>query len=286
MPAAPHILIVGADGLLGRSLADRLESEQRPVLRTSRRGGPAFLPLDLAQDVSQWRPPQPISAAFLCAAITSLEMCRSQPALSRAVNITATLALARTLAEQGAWVVFFSSNLVFDGSQPHQKGDSPLFPRTEYGRQKAQVETELKAICPRLCIVRFTKVLRAGAGLLCQWRDRLASGLSVHPLSDMVMAPVSLAFAVEALCRMLQNCSQGVIQISASRDVSYEQAARYIAARMHADESLIQPVRAAQASLALEHVPQHTTLDTTRLIQELGLQPPDQFTTVDIAVSA
>ena len=153
------ILVVGADGMIGRTLADRLAAEGQSVLRTTLLPEPGAEALDLTREAARWHPPRPVSVAYLCAAMPSLDYCRSHPAESRAVNVEGTVTLAAGLGRLGALCVFPSTNLVFEGSQTCEKADAPTRPQTEYGRQKAEAERRLQELPGRVCVVRFTKVL-------------------------------------------------------------------------------------------------------------------------------
>ena len=84
-------------------------------------------------------------AAVLAAAVTKLDACERDPEATARVNVEANLALAAMLASQGVYVVFLSSNQVFDGTRPHRLGSEPTSPQTVYGRQKAEVESRLLA---------------------------------------------------------------------------------------------------------------------------------------------
>ena len=64
-------------------------------------------------------------------------------------------------------------------------------------------------------------------------------------------------------------------------DVSYEQMARYLAQKMGISQKLIAPIRVDQSGLRFETVPEHTTLDTTRLKEELGIEPPKTWDVLD-----
>src|SRR4029077_13292605 len=121
------------------------------VLITSRKTSTdeKVLPLDLSQPPESWPALPECRAAVFCAAMTNLEQCRRDPAESRRINVVQTLHLARRLAEQNCFVVFISTNLVFDGAKPFRRQDDPTCPRTEYGRQKAEVEAALAGLGER-----------------------------------------------------------------------------------------------------------------------------------------
>ena len=116
MAADGAVLVVGADGAIGAAVAARLEVGGHTVIRTSRRGTPGTVPLDLATDPATWRLPKGVSTAVLCAAVTSTEACRLRPDEARRVNVDAPVALGRQLSSAGGRIVFLSTNMVFDGS--------------------------------------------------------------------------------------------------------------------------------------------------------------------------
>jgi dTDP-4-dehydrorhamnose reductase len=262
--------------MIGRALAARLVAARRDVVLTSRsrvrETCATLLTFDLARDAASWTPPR-AKTAFLCAAITSQEQCRRDPALSRAVNVDATLQLAEKLVRQGTHVVFPSTNLVLSGLRPFQAADDPYSPQTEYARQKVEVEQRLRQL-PGTCIVRFTKVLDRGTPLLCEWREALERGEAIHPFADMPMAPVTVQFAVDALISIAAAKAEGIFHVSAAEDITYAAAGQLVAEHLGAAKVLVHPVTVAESGIAIEHMPRHTTLDTTRLQDEFGLQPP------------
>jgi dTDP-4-dehydrorhamnose reductase len=266
------MLVIGADGMLGRAVAARLVRDGYNVIGTSRNDSPGMIVLDLAREAAQWTPP-PANVAFLCAAITSQETCRQQSAASRAVNVDATFALAEKLVRQGTHVIYPSTNMVLSGDRPKQTADEPYAPRTEYARQKAFVENCLRHL-PGTCVVRLTKVFGRGTPLLRGWCESLLAGQKIRPFADMPIAPVPLDFVVRILVSISAARATGIVQVSAAEDISYAAAARFVAKRLGAAEELVQPVTVAESGLPIEYVPRHTTLDISRLRTEFGFKPP------------
>jgi dTDP-4-dehydrorhamnose reductase len=181
----------------------------------------------------------------------------------------------------GSFVVFPSTNLVFDGTRPFRQAEEEVGPITEYGRQKAEAERRLLAHGAGTSVVRFTKILGPHLGLFREWIKALKAGEVIHPFSDMVMAPVPLSFAIQVLGRLAAIRLPGIVQVSGDRDVTYEEAARYLARRLGASEHLIQPRRSMEAGLDPESLPSYTTLDMTRLRRDLGMEPPDVWSALD-----
>lgn len=280
-------LVVGADGLIGHALLTSLTFTRQPVLGSTRRKpskSHSQLLIDLAQPSSTWNLPSAISCAYLCAGIASIQACTQNPQQTAAINCDATIALAQALADRGAKVIYLSSNQVFDGQSPHRKANEPVAPITEYGRQKAATEKAILALGDHGVVVRLTKVLAHASPMLQNWRDTLRQGKPIHPFDDMRMAPVALDHVVKALTmigRLNLEPGDRLLQISASADISYEQAALHIARRIGADESLVQPTSARAAGLPAAATPLHTTLDTAVLTRLTGLGSPSPYDTLD-----
>lgn len=281
------VLVVGADGLIGSALSEGLRRSGKSVLETSRRRetlseGRIFL--DMEEDILSWKLPDKVSTAFLCVAYNSLDYCRREPIKTARMNVEQTVKLAEKLVKAGAFVVFLSTDFVYDGSVPFVKEDSPVSPRTEHGRQKAEAERQLLRLGNLVSIFRLTKVLGPQMRLFQDWILALQNKKPIHPFSDKTVSPLPLSFAVEVLCRMAQKRIPGITQVSGDRDVTYAEIAYRLAGRLGVDRSLVAPILARESGLFLEHLPRHTTLDTARLVKELGMRPPEGWSTVDLMI--
>jgi dTDP-4-dehydrorhamnose reductase len=276
-------LIIGADGLLGQALAQQLRGSGERVIETTRRRETLSehrIWLDLREDLTEWHPPGRVSVAYLCAAVSSLEACRREPLRSARVNVQNSVTVAKTLVAAGAFVIFLSTNLVFDGALPFRPADTPPCPQTEYGRQKADAERQLFTLGPSVAVARFTKIMAPNMPLFSGWIQALQQHTIIHPFSDMWIAPVPLPFASGLLIRIAKARLSGLIQISGDEDISYAQIGAYLAQRLEAPPHLVQPVQSTEAGLNFEATPAHTTLDTTRLRTELGVNPPPVWETI------
>jgi dTDP-4-dehydrorhamnose reductase len=269
-------LIIGGDGKVGAALAEHIARTGQPVVTTSRRPAkePGALFLDLAGDVEAWPIPAGVTTAVLCAAVPLIDACEKDPAGTARVNVTGTLTLIRRLLAQDVFTVFLSTNQVFDGETPHFSAETTQSPRSEYGRQKTEVERTLVRLGGRSAIVRFTKILEPVVPLFEKWRDSLRAGEKITPFSDMRMAPVPLAGAVSALRLIADRREGGLWQVSGDRDVTYAEVAAQLAADLGCDPALVHPIAARDSGRVTAHLPAHTTLCVDRLQREFGLVPP------------
>ena len=276
--------ISGVDGLIGRTLSARLESLGKTVFGTTCLNSAVsekFSFLDLSEDIDDWMPPEGISIACLCAAVTSLDECRRNPTISRKINVTNTVLMAKKLADAGAFVVFPSTNLVFGGEIPLRKEDDPVGPKTEYGRQKAETERSLLLLGKPVSVIRFSKIIWPEMPLVTNWINSLKNGEPISPFTNMGISPISLPYAVNAIIRVGEERLPGVTHVAAKEDITYKQMALYIARKMNADMQLVQPVEARESGLTFEHIPFYTSLDASKLKSELGMEPPNVWSVLD-----
>ena len=194
--------------------------------------------------------------------------------VARYVNVTQTLNIAKQLTRSGVFVIFLSTNAVFNGEIAFAKSNMLVSPNSEYGRQKADAEFELLKLENNVAIVRFGKILNSDAALLCNWKRDLLSDKIIHPYVDMVMAPLSMEFAVQCLKVLATRRKPGIFQVTATRDINYFEVAKYIANKMHVTEDLINPIYCRDDGILF--APKNTTLDG-QTVKEVGINLPSAF---------
>jgi len=281
-----HYLVVGADSMVGAALITRLRQSGASVTGTTRRrdkvGSDCFF-LDLSREPHLWQPPRHVDAAFLCAGITGIQTCKQKPVESRRINVEGISQIANNLHNAGAFVIYLSTNQVFDGSKPFRSPQDSRNPVTEYGRQKAEAERRLLADGTAGAIVRLTKVLGPANSLFSAWAHSLQGGQSIQPYSDMTFAPVPLSCVVSVLKLIGARRLNGIFHISGEKDITYEMAARIGAQAMGVEMSLVKPVKYPRDDAQLEPVPAHTTLNVDALKSAIGIVPPNVQWAVETA---
>lgn len=275
-------LIVGANSEIGSATARLIEARGGNVWSTTRRPSrnPREVKLDFDEPIEGFQVPDGVESACIFVAIARLAACAADPKASAFVNVTQTLALVDRLAAKGIYTLFLSTNQVFDGESAHVSVDAPVSPRSEYGWQKAETERLLRARMAAgasIGILRLGKVVFPGMALLSNWKERLSAGLAVHPFSDMSMAPIPIDVVALAIARMMQDRLPITAQLSGPRDITYAEAAGFLARQVGADPRLVMPVSAREAGMPTGATPRHTTLDSTYLISKYGLMVPGAF---------
>lgn len=284
----PTKLVVGADSLVGAAVLANWRDTGECAAGTTRRPhkvDESHPYLDLSGDVRTWKSPNPVSVAVICAGETRVEACKLDPLATARVNVDATSALIGNLVKQGAFVIFLSSNRVFDGSIPFCRPEEPVSPATEYGRQKAETERLISKWGNSVAIVRFTKILEPNTPRFETWGRALKKNERIHPASDIYMSPVPLTCAVSITGLVADLRLPGIWHVSGGDDISYADAARVVARMLNVDGDLIQPVEVASTTVDTEPEPRHTALNIDRLKSILGVVPPGVGWTIRDACS-
>ncbi len=152
---AMKVLITGASGLLGRALMKAFEGEEALGLALSRAAGP-LKKVDLTdrgaleECIGSFRPEVIVHSA----AIRKPDICQNDPELTRLINVGATEWIAEAADECGAWVLYLSTDYVFDGTAPpYDIGDEPN-PVNVYGKTKLEGERALLGRSPHCAVLR------------------------------------------------------------------------------------------------------------------------------------
>ena len=281
------VLVIGGESLIGESVIQRLLDSGLDVLATTRRippGNPKWIHLDLVAPYDEWPELPKARAWIICAAESRLWACRKDTITSTRVNVDAPVALARLGFKSGTHIVFLSTNQVFNGDTAHLLPTDPVSPATVYGQQKADAENQIAALKGRHAILRLTKVIEPKSALFCDWIERLKRGETIQPFEDMVFSPVPLTIVSDILTRLIEPESQGIYQASAPQDISYEDAARHIAASLGASQNLI-AVASAAARVPVAEILRHTTLDPKRITDDFKLAFPGAYEALDATFS-
>ncbi len=257
-----NILIVGGDSKIGSALYKRLVKGNSKILKTTRRQNleenEFYFNLEDEFDISIF-PKIRFDFVFMCASITSLEYCEKNPDESKKINVVNTLKVLSYFNKNGSFVIFFSTNLVFDGTKPAFTFSDQTNPITEYGKQKVLVENELSKL-PNNAIFRLTKVIDYNFKLFDNWIEDLTNLNTIYPFYDMKMSPVWMDDLIEFLLKYLEKPEKGVFHVSALDEITYYEAAQYIVRKLRLDINKVEPISAK--SINIEYIPNFISLST------------------------
>jgi dTDP-4-dehydrorhamnose reductase len=274
------VWIVGGDSMIGAALALRLAGDGGTPLASTRRlepvsAGSRFL--DLARDIDHVAVPAGCRAAVICAAATSQQFCRENPALSHRINVESPQTLATKLAEAGVFTIFLSTGAVLGGDHPNMPADAPYRPAGLYAAQKAEAEQRIRAALPmdRCAILRLPKVFCGKEPLLQGWFRDLGQHRKIAPFIDVCIAPVMIEDALAVILALLARQAAGTFQLSSADEISYAGLAQLLAGHWRFDARLIEPSLGRELNQTMKLSGMHASLDMTSTRRSLAIEPPD-----------
>ncbi|KAE8614476.1 hypothetical protein XENTR_v10008180 [Xenopus tropicalis] len=136
-------LITGATGLLGRAVYKEFKENSWHVLGCGySRARPRFEYLNLLDAAAVKALIQDFKPHVIihCAAERRPDIVESQPEFASLLNVVASENLAKEAAGVGAFLIYVSSDYVFDGTSPPYREDSVPNPLNLYGKTKLEGE--------------------------------------------------------------------------------------------------------------------------------------------------
>ncbi|OGX44382.1 MAG: hypothetical protein A3I71_01615 [Omnitrophica WOR_2 bacterium RIFCSPLOWO2_02_FULL_63_16] len=214
-----QLLIVGANGLLGRSTAAAFRAAGVPVLCASHQAG-SEVRINFEEPLGDWaaRLPEGITHALVCSSLTNIDACARNPQLSRRFNVTRTTECLEGLLDENIEPIFCSSDLVFAGDRGDYREEDPREPTTEYGRQKKAVEDVLLGERRPWLILRLSKLYSLepdDPSPVGQTLTAFSQERHVRAADDQVVCPTWAGDIPRTLHALLTRQAAGVFHVTA-----------------------------------------------------------------------
>ena len=275
------LLLIGADGMLGRAFCELLAAE-----------GVAFRALkypeiDLTRDDSVTQAlAKPTTVVVNCAAWTDVDGAETREAEATAVNGTGVGRLAAACAARGALLVHFSTDYVFSGeaTAPYPV-DATGEPVNAYGRSKALGEKLLTASGCRYLLLRTSWLYAPWAknfvrtiADLAKKRDRL------RVVEDQWGRPTSAEHLARASLKLLRRFGDEPVRrtfhVTDGGSCSWFEFARAIAAQV-APQCQVDPCLATEFPRPARR-PRYSVLDISDTEAAVGPMPAWQDNLADV----
>ena len=157
-----NVMITGATGLLGREVFRAFQKKEWNLTGTSfRRKAPGLMRVDLSQpDTIQDFLNSHLPAVIVhTAAERHPDVSLKDPAGTRRLNVEATAAIASWAASHGTFVLYLSTDYVFDGTQPPYRPTDKPNPLNDYGQSKLDGEQELLSHAQKSSVILRVPIL-------------------------------------------------------------------------------------------------------------------------------
>jgi dTDP-4-dehydrorhamnose reductase len=234
-PACPHprrILIIGANGTLGRAFAYVCRARGLSFELLSRQQmdiADAVWVKQVLEDRQPW-------AVINAAGFVRVDEAEDRDADCQRDNCAGAVTVALACEERGIPIITFSSDLVFDGRKrsPYLESD-PVAPLSAYGRSKAEAERAVLAAGRRALVIRCAAFFGPWdahnfAEGVCR---SLAAGTPVMAAADQIVSPTYVPDLVNTSLDLLIDGEAGLWHLANEGEVSWSEFARKISGALN-----------------------------------------------------
>jgi dTDP-4-dehydrorhamnose reductase len=199
-----RILVTGGSGQVGSAAAELLKPLGE-VIVPGRAALDLARPNDVCQVLGSFRPDVILNAA----AYTAVDLAEDEPALAQAVNCDSVGEIGRYASLNGAWVLHFSTDYVFDGTKPSPYAESDIpHPLSVYGRTKLAGEQALRRSgCGHLIVRTSWVYAESGRNFLLTMLRLGAERERLRVINDQYGAPTYARDLAEASAHVMEAAS-------------------------------------------------------------------------------
>ena len=225
------VWITGANGLIGSYLV-QTAPHRAPQWRVRALTRADCDLLDFAAVEREFKQDRP-QLVIHCAAVTLVSDAQKNPALARRMNIETTKFLAELAAANH--LVFFSTDLVFDGRKGDYAETDLVNPLTYYGETKVAAE-QIVLQNPRHLVVRtsINGGISASGGRAFNEQLRAAlqaSGQGMTLFTDEFRCPIPAVETVRAVWDLVQKQCAGLYHVAGAEKLSRWQIGQLLVPR-------------------------------------------------------
>jgi dTDP-4-dehydrorhamnose reductase len=210
-----NILITGAAGFLGWHITLDL-TRDNSVYAIAHRHSPAiddvrWIPFDLGsaagiESIFAITKPEVV---IHTAALTNVAYCEKHRKETIRINIKATERIAEQCERNDAYLIYSSTDLVFDGFRGNYTENDQPNPISFYARSKRLAEEIIQNIGPKHTIVRFALLYGPPApynrSFLGWMEDGFKNNKEVTLFTDQYRTPIYVGNAVELIRRLIER---------------------------------------------------------------------------------
>jgi dTDP-4-dehydrorhamnose reductase len=202
-----RLYVIGGEGQVARSLREAASHDKSIVFGYSGHSEVDLLrPSSIKKALADFRPDVVVNPA----AYTAVDKAESEQEQAFAINRDGARAVAAAAADQGATIIHFSTDYVFDGKKEGAYVETdPVAPQGVYGRSKLEGELAVAEVNPRHVVVRTSWVYAPFGNNFVRTMLRLATERDqLRVVDDQVGCPTyapDIARAVIAMASMLTS---------------------------------------------------------------------------------
>ncbi|MCX6640173.1 MAG: SDR family oxidoreductase [bacterium] len=199
-----------------------------------------------------------------CAGYSSVAFCENAPTAAWEMNSWFTGQLAELCVEYGIRLIFFSSDMVFDGSKGNYSETDLPQPVNFYGCTKLAAERRVQETCSDLVVIRlnlsYGKPAIGGTSFTEEVIQRVQGGKPYFLFADQFRNFMSVTNLSQCVWELAQSDWKGLLHLGGSEPTDRVTFAHKLAEHLHLDSTLLIPSQTDIASTQVSY-PKNNTFD-------------------------
>lgn len=273
-------LVTGSAGLVGRQVIQDLLQSYTQVYscyNTSKPEGGIATLLDLADKdgiikvIESTKP----DAIIHLAAMTNVDLCETQKDLATKINAKATAVIAEQAKKLGAFLVYVSTDYVFDGEKGLKKESDNTAPIDHYGKSKLEGEKAVEEIAAKWCIARTSTpygIHPKKKSFPIFIAENLKAKIPLDIITDQYTSPTYVPNLSKMLIEISSRKIQGILHVSGATRISRYDMAEIVADKLGLDKKLLRPANMESMNWTAKR-PQDSSLDVSKATSLLKEKP-------------
>lgn len=211
------------------------------------------------------------------AAITNVDQCEKEQDLAIKVNTKATETISKESAKQDAFLVYVSTDYVFDGERRMQKELDITNPINFYGKSKLGGEKAVISAAKKWCIIRtstpfgFHPIKRSFPLWIA---ENLQAKKEISIVTDQFTSPTYIPNLSQMLLEISLRQINGIIHLAGRTRISRFEMAGLVADKLHLDKKLLKPTSINEMKWIAKR-PKDSSLDISKANSILKEKPMD-----------
>jgi dTDP-4-dehydrorhamnose reductase len=272
------IFITGGSGLLGSKVAELALEDGYKVYSGYNNHKPEFGetikfnlsdPNSVVKTIGEVKPDIIVHSA----ALTDVDKCELEKELAYKINAMGTKIVADMSKKLNAFLIYISTDYVFDGEKGMYKEEDKTNPINYYGYTKLAGERYCRDFCiARTCVIYGAKPASGKVNFALWLINRLKNNESVKIVTDQFITPTLNTNLAEMVLEIAEKKLKGIFHLAGATRVSRFEFAKNIARTFGLDEHLIFPSKMSEMEWVAKR-PIDSSLDTTKARKTLNNKP-------------
>ena len=276
------LLVTGASGLFGTKLCELATQKSWEVHSAHVQHKPPY-GIPVRFDVSDRKAAEEVfrhvkpEVVVHSAAMTDVDRCESEKALAWRTNVEGTLNIAKNCKQHGAFLLYISTDYVFDGKrEKHTETETPN-PINYYGLTKLKGEEAVKELLETCCIARTSVVYGAIPAAekvnFALWlMERLKRKEKTNVVIDQWNSPTLNTNLAKMTLEIIEKRLTGIFHLAGATRLNRYDFAQNLAETFNLETDLITPVESTKIPWIAKR-PRDSSLNVDKALETLENKP-------------